>query len=94
MSSLALLLRMPHILPAADISPEDHFAIVVARWNQSITTKLLDGAVATLLEAGVADASIVVAWVPGSWEIPVVAARMAESGNFRAVISLGAVIRG
>ena len=54
--------------------------IVVARWNEAITRKLLDGAVATLREHGVADDAIDVAWVPGSFEIPLVAQRLADVG--------------
>ncbi|TWT31993.1 6,7-dimethyl-8-ribityllumazine synthase [Blastopirellula retiformator] len=69
-------------------------AIVVARYNETITGKLCDGALATLAERGVADDAIEVAWVPGAWELPVVAARMARSGQFHAVICLGAVIKG
>jgi 6,7-dimethyl-8-ribityllumazine synthase len=85
---------MPHLIPIAEPSPLDRFAIVVARWNESITRKLLDGAVATLIERGVPDESIDVAWVPGAWEIPLVAQRFAMSHRYQAVICLGAVIRG
>jgi 6,7-dimethyl-8-ribityllumazine synthase len=69
-------------------------AIVVSRYNESITRKLLEGALATLAERGVADDRIHVAWVPGAWEIPLVAQRMAAAGRYAAVICLGAVIRG
>ena len=85
---------MPHVFPIAEVSTDSSFAIVVARWNESITQKLLDGAVATLTARGVADEAIHVAWVPGSWEIPLAAQRLAESGRYQAVICLGAVIRG
>ena len=71
-----------------------NFAVVVSRYNESITRKLLDGAVGTLIQNGVPDASIDVAWVPGAWEIPVVAKRMARSEQYSAVMCLGAVIRG
>jgi 6,7-dimethyl-8-ribityllumazine synthase len=81
------------ITPAAPDSG-DRYAIVVARWNHSVTGKLLEGAVTTLREAGVADDSIDVAWVPGSWEIPLIAQRMAASARYAAVICLGAVVRG
>jgi 6,7-dimethyl-8-ribityllumazine synthase len=67
---------------------------VVSRYNESITAKLLKGAIDTLAENGVSDASIDVAWVPGAFEIPLVADRMAKSGRYVAVICLGAVIRG
>ena len=72
----------------------DCFAIVVAEWNRSITTKLLDGALETLRAAGVDDSRIDVAWVPGSWELPVAAQRLAQSGKYASVLCLGAVIRG
>lgn len=70
------------------------FAIVVSRYNGHITTRLLTGAVETLRAAGIADEAIDVAWVPGAWEIPLVAQRMARSQNYAAVLCLGAVIRG
>lgn len=68
--------------------------IVVSRYNDSITSKLLAGALATLAENGVGDDRVDVAWVPGAWEIPLVAQRMAAGGRYAAVICLGAVIRG
>ena len=70
------------------------FGIVVARFNGFITSKLLGGALDTLHRHEAADDDIDVAWVPGAFEIPLVANKMAESGNYEAVISLGAVIRG
>lgn len=87
-------MNMPNVIPIAEPSPHDRFAIVVARWNEAITRKLLDGAVATLKQHGVADRSIDVAWVPGSFEIPLAAQRLAASGRYAAVLCLGAVIRG
>jgi 6,7-dimethyl-8-ribityllumazine synthase len=69
-------------------------AIVVARFNPSITTRLLEGALTTLIAHGVADERIDVARVPGAFEIPTVAEQMAASGRYAAVICLGAVIRG
>jgi 6,7-dimethyl-8-ribityllumazine synthase len=90
----ALRILMPHVFTPAELAADDRFAIVVAKWNESITRKLLDGAVATLKERGVADEAIDVAWVPGSWEIPLVAKRFADSHRYRAIICLGAVIRG
>ena len=85
---------MPNVIPLTHLTPDDRFGIVVARWNEGITKKLLDGAVATLAAHGVADESIDVAWVPGSFEIPLAAQRMAASGSYSAVLCLGAVIRG
>jgi 6,7-dimethyl-8-ribityllumazine synthase len=73
---------------------ESKFAIVVSRYNESITGKLLSGALETLARAGVADDSIDVVWVPGAWEIPLVADRLAQHGRHAGVICLGAVIRG
>jgi len=68
--------------------------IVVAKFNDLVTTRLLDGARAGLARLGVDAAAVDVAWVPGSMEIPLVARRMASGGRYDAVICLGAVIRG
>ncbi|NDE14426.1 6,7-dimethyl-8-ribityllumazine synthase [bacterium] len=68
--------------------------IVVARFNDMITRSLLVGATDCLRDSGVHDADVQVVWVPGSFEIPVVAAKAARSGKYAAVICLGAVIRG
>ena len=70
------------------------FGIVTARFNEFITGKLLGGALDTLHRNEAKDEDIDVAWVPGAFEIPVVAKKMAESGKYDAVICLGAVIRG
>ena len=69
-------------------------AVVSARFNEIITRQLLLGAVETLDRYGVDDNDITVAWVPGSFELPVVAKAFAESGRYDAIICLGAVIRG
>lgn len=71
-----------------------HFAVVVSRYNEPVTGKLLDGALATFRQHGVPDEAVDVARVPGAWEIPVVAQSMASSGKYAAVVCLGAVIRG
>lgn len=71
-----------------------HVAIVVARFNEIITRKLLDSAVETLVRHGVRDEDITLSWVPGSFELPVVAKTLANTGRYQAVICLGAVIRG
>jgi 6,7-dimethyl-8-ribityllumazine synthase len=68
--------------------------IVCSRFNEFIVGKLLDGALDGLRRHGVPDESVTCAWVPGAFEIPLVAQRMAESGNYDAVIALGCVIRG
>lgn len=68
--------------------------IVVARFNEFITSRLLGGALDGLKRRGVEEAHIHTAWVPGAFEIPLIASKMAKSGNYDAVICLGAVIRG
>ncbi|QDT55562.1 6,7-dimethyl-8-ribityllumazine synthase [Caulifigura coniformis] len=85
---------MPALEANLLISPDDHFAVVVSRFNDLVTTRLLEGAVATLKRHGAKDDQITTAWVPGSFEIPVVADRLASSGKYAAVITLGAVIQG
>jgi 6,7-dimethyl-8-ribityllumazine synthase len=70
------------------------FGIVVSRFNDLITRRLLDAAVDCLQRHGVAGEDVEVAWVPGAWEIPLVLRRLAATGRFDAVIALGAVIRG
>jgi len=69
-------------------------AIVVSRFNELITSKLLDGALDCLNRHGVAEKDIVISWVPGSFEIPYAAQRLAMTKRFDAVICLGALIRG
>ena len=68
--------------------------IVVSRFNELLSSRLLGGAVDAFGGHGVADEDIDVAWVPGAFEIPMVAKRMAESGKYSAVVALGVVIRG
>ena len=68
--------------------------IVAARFNEFITSKLLSGALDGLLRHNVCTDDIHTAWVPGAFEIPLVASKMAKSGKYDAVICLGAVIRG
>ncbi|WP_090858439.1 6,7-dimethyl-8-ribityllumazine synthase [Paraliobacillus sp. PM-2] len=68
--------------------------IVVARFNEFITSKLLGGAEDTLRRHGVNEENITIAWVPGAFEIPLVAKQMASSGKYDAIITLGTVIRG
>ena len=76
------------------VSKEIRVGIVVARFNEFITSKLLGGSMDGLLRHNVAEDDIHVAWVPGAFEIPLVASKMAKSGKYDAVICLGAVIRG
>jgi 6,7-dimethyl-8-ribityllumazine synthase len=70
------------------------FALLVSRFNEFITGKLLGGAIDALTRHGVSEDSIEVVWSPGSFEIPLLAGRLARSGQYAAVICLGAVIRG
>ena len=69
-------------------------AIVVARFNQFVTQKLLEGALDALSSHGVNDDGVTVAWVPGSFELPLTAKTLAGTGSYDAVVCLGAVIRG
>ena len=68
--------------------------IIATRFNEFITSKLLGGAMDGLLRHGIKEENIDVAWVPGAFEIPLIASKMAKSGKYDAVICLGAVIRG
>lgn len=70
------------------------FACVVGRFNDFISSKLLEGAIDVLKRHGAEEENITVAWVPGAFEIPLMAGKMASSGNYDAVLTLGAVIRG
>lgn len=70
------------------------FGIVVSRFNEFMSSKLLEGAQDALRRHGVAEGDVDVAWAPGSFEIPLVAKKMAQSGKYDAVIGLGVVIRG
>ncbi|MGF7030416.1 6,7-dimethyl-8-ribityllumazine synthase [Paenibacillus mucilaginosus] len=70
------------------------YGIVVGRFNEFITNKLLGGALDALKRHGVLEDEIEIAWVPGAFEIPLITQKMAESGRYDAVITLGAVIRG
>lgn len=73
---------------------DDSYAVVVSRFNELVTRRLLEGAVTTLQEHGVAHDRIVVAWAPGAFELPIVADRLAKTGRFAAVCCLGAVVQG
>jgi 6,7-dimethyl-8-ribityllumazine synthase len=70
------------------------FAVAVSRFNEPVTSRLLDGAVAAFRGHGVDDQDLEVAWTPGAFELPLAALRLARSGQFDAVVCLGAVIRG
>lgn len=70
------------------------FGIVVSRFNELITTRLLDGAKDGLVRHGVRESDVDVIWTPGAFELPLAAKRLAETGKYAAIICLGAVIRG
>jgi 6,7-dimethyl-8-ribityllumazine synthase len=70
------------------------FAVAVSRFNEVVTSRLLEGAVAAFRRHGVSDSDIEVAWAPGAFELPLVARTLAASDRFDAVVCLGAVIRG
>jgi len=76
------------------ISQGQRYGIVVGRFNEFITSKLLGGALDALKRHGVEDTEVEVAWVPGAFEIPLIAQKLAETGKYDAVITLGTVIRG
>jgi 6,7-dimethyl-8-ribityllumazine synthase len=69
-------------------------AIVAARFNEVVVRPMVDGALDCLRRHGVADDDVELAWVPGAFEIPVVARRLADSGRFDAIVALGCVVRG
>ena len=85
---------MPKFHEAKLIAKGKKFALVVSRFNDFITEKLLSGALDALIRSGAEDKDIEVVKVPGSFEIPLVAMKMAKTNRFDAVICLGAVIRG
>lgn len=83
-----------HIMEGNLVAQGAKFGIVASRFNEFIVSKLLSGAQDALLRHGAQDGDITVAWVPGAFELPLAAQRMAASGRFDAVLCLGAVIRG
>lgn len=76
------------------IAKDLKFGIVVGRFNEFISSRLLSGALDALIRHGASEENIEVSWVPGAFEIPLIASKMAKGGNYDAVICLGAVIRG
>ena len=85
---------MPKIIEAKLRAEGKKFALVVSRFNDFITDKLLGGAVDGLLRSGARDKDVEIVKVPGAFEIPLMAKKMAATGRYNAVICLGAVIRG
>ncbi|MDP6380190.1 MAG: 6,7-dimethyl-8-ribityllumazine synthase [Phycisphaerae bacterium] len=85
---------MANVFEGQLVAGKHRLGIVVSRFNEFISSKLLAGAIDSLVRHGVGDDAIDVAWTPGSFEIPVVAGRLAASGKYDAIVCLGAVIRG
>ena len=85
---------MPHQIEGDLLAGDNNFAVVVARFNELITQRLLEGALDTLRRHGSDDDHLTVVRVPGSFEIPLMADRLAKIGKYAAVICLGAVIQG
>lgn len=85
---------MPHYEGDLRAPEAARFAIIASRWNPRITDALVTGARQSLAGNGVADSAVDVVRVPGAWEIPLVAARVAAAGQHAAIIALGCVIRG
>ncbi|SFF03581.1 6,7-dimethyl-8-ribityllumazine synthase [Paenibacillus catalpae] len=85
---------MPNVFEASVVSEGLRFGVVVGRFNEFISGKLLSGALDGFKRHGAQDNDVDIAWVPGAFEIPLIAQKMAESGKYDAVITLGAVIRG
>lgn len=87
-------MNMGHTYEGHLVSEGLRYGIVIGRFNEFITAKLLGGALDALKRHGAKDEEVEVAWVPGAFEIPLAAQRLAQSGKYDAVITLGAVIRG
>ena len=85
---------MVNIIEGKLIVQDEKFCIVVSRFNEFITSKLLSGAIDELTRHGAKEENITVVWSPGAFEIPVLAKKIAKSGAYDAIIALGAVIRG
>ncbi len=85
---------MPNVIEAGLVAKGKRFGIIASRFNDFITDRLVGGAVDALTRSGAADGDIDVVKVPGAFEIPMVARRMAQSQRYHAVVCLGAVIRG
>ncbi len=82
------------VLEGKVVAGQVKVGIVAARFNEFIVSKLVGGAQDALIRHGVSDENIEIAWVPGAFEIPFIAKKMAESGKYDAILCLGAVIRG
>lgn len=85
---------MAHIIEGGLNAKERRFALVVSRFNELVGRKLLDGALDCLIRHDAEDDNLDIVWVPGSFEIPLAAKKLAQTGKYDAIVCLGAVIRG
>src|ERR1700754_532114 len=85
---------MPDYAGEQRVHADARFAIIASRWNPGIVDALIDGARRTLRDDGVAEAMIDLIRVPGAWEIPAAAAKLAQGGRYAAILALGCVVRG
>ena len=85
---------MPHVIEGDLLAGDARFAVAVSRFNDLVTDRLLEGALSTFRRHGAAEERVTVVRVPGSFELPLVADRLARSGQYAAVVCLGAVIQG
>ena len=85
---------MPNIIEGMLTVNNEKFCIIVARFNEFISSKLLSGAIDELMRHGVKEENIDILWVPGAFEIPLIAKKSAKTGKYNAIITLGAVIKG
>ena len=85
---------MPRVLEGNLIVKDQRFAVVCSRFNEFVTARLLSGAVDALLRHGCKDGNVTQVWVPGTFEIPLTAQKLASTGHYDAVICLGCLIRG
>jgi len=85
---------MPRVIEGQLISEKSNYAIIVSRFNEFINNKLLGGSLDCLYRHGVKESEIDVIWVPGAFEIPLIAQKVAKNKKYNAVICLGTVIRG
>jgi 6,7-dimethyl-8-ribityllumazine synthase len=82
------------MINAQELKPALRVAIIVSRFNEEVTSLLLEGALARLKEVNIQDEFVTIVWVPGAFEIPLIAQRLARAGMYEAILCLGAVIRG
>lgn len=95
--ALYIDMRMPMTLKTIEgnfIAPQGRFALVVGRFNSFVVESLVSGAIDTLVRHGVSESQITIIRAPGAFEIPLVAQKVAQRGEYAAIIALGAVIRG